>query len=120
MQRLAALESTKCWWSAAPVAAAFLEAALVDELILYVAPHFLGMDALPLAAIATGPGASACAVRFPRSAADRRRSAAVAHSEEDLTMFTGIILGCGRVASIERRAATWNWESTPHFSIPGG
>ncbi len=36
------------------LAAAFLEANLVDQLILYVAPHFLGMDAppLPLAALA--------------------------------------------------------------------
>ena len=34
------------------LAAAFLEANLVDELILYVAPHFLGMDAPPLAALA--------------------------------------------------------------------
>jgi diaminohydroxyphosphoribosylaminopyrimidine deaminase / 5-amino-6-(5-phosphoribosylamino)uracil reductase len=34
------------------LAGAFLEANLVDELILYVAPHFLGMDAPPLAALA--------------------------------------------------------------------
>jgi diaminohydroxyphosphoribosylaminopyrimidine deaminase/5-amino-6-(5-phosphoribosylamino)uracil reductase len=33
------------------LAAAFLEADLVDELILYVAPHFLGADAAPLAAL---------------------------------------------------------------------
>jgi diaminohydroxyphosphoribosylaminopyrimidine deaminase/5-amino-6-(5-phosphoribosylamino)uracil reductase len=36
------------------LAAGFLEADLVDELILYVAPHFLGADAPPLAAI-SGP-----------------------------------------------------------------
>jgi len=53
MQRLAALEVNEVLVECgARLAAAFLEAALVDELILYVAPHFLGMDALPLAAIA--------------------------------------------------------------------
>ena len=53
MQRLAALEINEVLVECgARLAAAFLEAALVDELILYVAPHFLGMDALPLAAIA--------------------------------------------------------------------
>jgi len=35
----------------ARLAAGFLDAHLVDELILYVAPHFLGMDAAPLAAL---------------------------------------------------------------------
>jgi diaminohydroxyphosphoribosylaminopyrimidine deaminase/5-amino-6-(5-phosphoribosylamino)uracil reductase len=39
----------------ARLAASFLEAELVDELILYVAPHFLGADAAPLAAL-TGLG----------------------------------------------------------------
>jgi diaminohydroxyphosphoribosylaminopyrimidine deaminase/5-amino-6-(5-phosphoribosylamino)uracil reductase len=31
------------------LAASFLRARLVDELIMYVAPHFLGPDAAPLA-----------------------------------------------------------------------
>jgi diaminohydroxyphosphoribosylaminopyrimidine deaminase/5-amino-6-(5-phosphoribosylamino)uracil reductase len=35
------------------LAGAFLRARLVDELILYVAPHFLGMDAAPLAALSS-------------------------------------------------------------------
>jgi riboflavin biosynthesis pyrimidine reductase len=41
------------------LAAAFLEAQLVDELILYVAPHFLGADAAPLAALSGLSGSSA-------------------------------------------------------------
>jgi diaminohydroxyphosphoribosylaminopyrimidine deaminase/5-amino-6-(5-phosphoribosylamino)uracil reductase len=51
--RLAQLEVNELLVECGPrLAAAFLEANLVDELILYVAPHFLGMDAPPLAAIA--------------------------------------------------------------------
>ena len=38
------------------LAAGFLEAHLVDELILYIAPVLLGADAAPLTALA-GPGA---------------------------------------------------------------
>ncbi len=48
----------------ARLAASFLEAGLVDELIAYVAPRFLGMDAAPLAALC---GADA-ARRLPRFA----------------------------------------------------
>ena len=40
----------------ARLAAAFLQAHLVDELIMYVAPHFLGADAAPLAALSGLPG----------------------------------------------------------------
>jgi diaminohydroxyphosphoribosylaminopyrimidine deaminase/5-amino-6-(5-phosphoribosylamino)uracil reductase len=51
--RLVLLEVNELLVECGPrLAAAFLEANLVDELILYVAPHFLGMDAPPLAAIA--------------------------------------------------------------------
>jgi diaminohydroxyphosphoribosylaminopyrimidine deaminase/5-amino-6-(5-phosphoribosylamino)uracil reductase len=51
--RLGELEVNELLVECGPrLAAAFLEAALVDELILYVAPHFLGMDAPPLAALA--------------------------------------------------------------------
>jgi diaminohydroxyphosphoribosylaminopyrimidine deaminase / 5-amino-6-(5-phosphoribosylamino)uracil reductase len=51
--RLALLEVNELLVECGPrLAAAFLEANLVDELILYVAPHFLGMDAPPLAALA--------------------------------------------------------------------
>jgi diaminohydroxyphosphoribosylaminopyrimidine deaminase/5-amino-6-(5-phosphoribosylamino)uracil reductase len=51
--RLARLEVNELLVECGPrLAAAFLEANLVDELILYVAPHFLGMDAPPLAALA--------------------------------------------------------------------
>jgi diaminohydroxyphosphoribosylaminopyrimidine deaminase / 5-amino-6-(5-phosphoribosylamino)uracil reductase len=50
--RLAQLEVNELLVECGPrLAAAFLEANLVDELILYVAPHFLGMDAPPLAAL---------------------------------------------------------------------
>jgi diaminohydroxyphosphoribosylaminopyrimidine deaminase/5-amino-6-(5-phosphoribosylamino)uracil reductase len=53
MARLALLEVNEVLVECGPrLAAAFLEANLVDELILYVAPHFLGMDAPPLAALA--------------------------------------------------------------------
>ena len=51
--RLALLEVNELLVECGPrLAAAFLEANLVDQLILYVAPHFLGMDAPPLAALA--------------------------------------------------------------------
>jgi diaminohydroxyphosphoribosylaminopyrimidine deaminase/5-amino-6-(5-phosphoribosylamino)uracil reductase len=51
--RLSQLEVNELLVECGPrLAAAFLEANLVDELILYVAPHFLGMDAPPLAAVA--------------------------------------------------------------------
>jgi diaminohydroxyphosphoribosylaminopyrimidine deaminase/5-amino-6-(5-phosphoribosylamino)uracil reductase len=50
--RLAQLEVNELLVECGPrLAAAFLEANLVDELILYVAPHFLGMEAPPLAAL---------------------------------------------------------------------
>ncbi|MGA2840822.1 MAG: bifunctional diaminohydroxyphosphoribosylaminopyrimidine deaminase/5-amino-6-(5-phosphoribosylamino)uracil reductase RibD [Steroidobacteraceae bacterium] len=52
VERLAALEINELFVECGPrLAAAFLEADLVDELILYVAPHFLGADAAPLAAL---------------------------------------------------------------------
>jgi diaminohydroxyphosphoribosylaminopyrimidine deaminase/5-amino-6-(5-phosphoribosylamino)uracil reductase len=51
--RLALLEVNELLVECGPrLAGAFLEADLVDELILYVAPYFLGMDAPPLAALA--------------------------------------------------------------------
>jgi diaminohydroxyphosphoribosylaminopyrimidine deaminase/5-amino-6-(5-phosphoribosylamino)uracil reductase len=51
--RLGQLEVNELLVACGPrLAAAFLEANLVDELILYVAPHFLGVDAPPLAALA--------------------------------------------------------------------
>jgi diaminohydroxyphosphoribosylaminopyrimidine deaminase / 5-amino-6-(5-phosphoribosylamino)uracil reductase len=54
--RLAALEINELLVECGPkLAAAFLEAELVDELILYVAPLFLGADAAPLAALRALP-----------------------------------------------------------------
>ena len=51
--RLALLEVNELLVECGPqLAGAFLEANLVDELILYVAPHFLGTEAPPLAALA--------------------------------------------------------------------
>jgi len=53
LARLVLLEVNELLVECGPrLAAAFLEANLVDELILYIAPHFLGMDAPPLAALA--------------------------------------------------------------------
>jgi diaminohydroxyphosphoribosylaminopyrimidine deaminase/5-amino-6-(5-phosphoribosylamino)uracil reductase len=50
--RLTALEVNELLVECGPrLAAALLEADLVDELILYVAPHFLGADAPPLASL---------------------------------------------------------------------
>jgi len=50
--RLAALEVNELLVECGPrLAAGFLAADLVDELILYMAPHFLGADAAPLAAL---------------------------------------------------------------------
>jgi diaminohydroxyphosphoribosylaminopyrimidine deaminase/5-amino-6-(5-phosphoribosylamino)uracil reductase len=55
VERLTALEINELLVECGPrLAASFLEADLVDELILYVAPHFLGADAPPLASL---PGA---------------------------------------------------------------
>jgi diaminohydroxyphosphoribosylaminopyrimidine deaminase/5-amino-6-(5-phosphoribosylamino)uracil reductase len=52
VNRLAALEINELLVECGPrLAAGFLEAELVDELILYVAPFFLGADAAPLAAL---------------------------------------------------------------------
>ncbi len=57
MERLTALEVNELLVECgARLAAAFLEAHLVDELILYVAPCFLGADAAPLAALSGMPG----------------------------------------------------------------
>jgi len=73
MERLAALEVNELLVECgARLAAAFLEAHLVDELILYVAPHFLGADAAPLAALSglpalgglPGPGGPQALPRF--------------------------------------------------------
>jgi diaminohydroxyphosphoribosylaminopyrimidine deaminase/5-amino-6-(5-phosphoribosylamino)uracil reductase len=61
--RLAALEINELLVECGPrLAAGFLDADLVDELILYVAPHFLGADAPPLASL-HGPDV---AQRLPR------------------------------------------------------
>jgi diaminohydroxyphosphoribosylaminopyrimidine deaminase/5-amino-6-(5-phosphoribosylamino)uracil reductase len=55
VERLAVLEINELFVECGPrLAAGCLEAGLVDELILYVAPHFLGMDAPPLAALSGG------------------------------------------------------------------
>jgi diaminohydroxyphosphoribosylaminopyrimidine deaminase/5-amino-6-(5-phosphoribosylamino)uracil reductase len=52
MQRLAELEANEVLVECgARLAGSFLEADIVDELVLYVAPHLLGMDAPPLACI---------------------------------------------------------------------
>lgn len=52
IERLTALEVNELWVECGPrLAAAFLEADLVDELIIYMAPLFLGADAAPLAAL---------------------------------------------------------------------
>lgn len=52
IRRLTEMDMNELWVECgARLAASFLEADLVDELILYVAPHFLGADAAPLAAL---------------------------------------------------------------------
>jgi diaminohydroxyphosphoribosylaminopyrimidine deaminase/5-amino-6-(5-phosphoribosylamino)uracil reductase len=57
--RLTAREVNELWVECGPkLAAAFLEANLVDELILYVAPSLLGADAAPLTEL-RGVGAAA-------------------------------------------------------------
>ncbi len=60
LEELTALQINELFVECGPrLAAAFLESGLVDELILYVAPLFLGADAPPLAALSglgvTGP-----------------------------------------------------------------
>ena len=60
VDRLNALEMNELLVECGPrLAAGFLEADLVDELILYVAPRFLGADAAPLAALHALTAASA-------------------------------------------------------------
>jgi len=52
VERLSAREVNELWVECGPrLAAAFLDAQLVDELILYVAPVLLGADAAPLTAL---------------------------------------------------------------------
>ena len=52
MARLTVREVNELWVECGPrLAAAFLEASLVDELDLYVAPILLGADAPPLTAL---------------------------------------------------------------------
>jgi diaminohydroxyphosphoribosylaminopyrimidine deaminase/5-amino-6-(5-phosphoribosylamino)uracil reductase len=64
MERLTALEVNELLVECgARLAAAFLQAQLVDELILYFAPHFLGADAAPLAALSGLSGPSAASGR---------------------------------------------------------
>jgi diaminohydroxyphosphoribosylaminopyrimidine deaminase/5-amino-6-(5-phosphoribosylamino)uracil reductase len=63
-ERLTALEVNELFVECGPIlAAAFLEARLVDELMLYVAPHFLGADAAPLASL-TGLGRQQSLLEF--------------------------------------------------------
>jgi diaminohydroxyphosphoribosylaminopyrimidine deaminase/5-amino-6-(5-phosphoribosylamino)uracil reductase len=52
LARLAVLEMNEVLVECgATLAAGFIEAGLVDELVIYVAPHLLGADAAPLAAL---------------------------------------------------------------------
>jgi diaminohydroxyphosphoribosylaminopyrimidine deaminase/5-amino-6-(5-phosphoribosylamino)uracil reductase len=63
--RLAALEANELLVECGPtLAAGFLEAGLVDELILYVAPLLLGADAAPLTALTGARGADRVAAAF--------------------------------------------------------
>jgi len=56
LQRLAAREVNELWVECgARLAGAWLQAGLVDELVLYVAPLLLGADAAPLAALTALP-----------------------------------------------------------------
>jgi diaminohydroxyphosphoribosylaminopyrimidine deaminase/5-amino-6-(5-phosphoribosylamino)uracil reductase len=65
IERLTAREVNELWVECGPrLAAAFLEAELVDELILYVAPTFLGAEAAPLAALSGLGGLAAALPRF--------------------------------------------------------
>ena len=75
-------EVNELWVECGPrLAAAFLEANLVDELILYVAPFLLGADAPPLTALSEAAAkGSLPELRFPKHAAHRRGSAARAHT----------------------------------------
>jgi diaminohydroxyphosphoribosylaminopyrimidine deaminase/5-amino-6-(5-phosphoribosylamino)uracil reductase len=76
VRRLAQLDVNELLVECGPgLAAGFLEAGLVDELILYVAPHFLGRDAQPLTALAAlgrvagaGVADTGAAGRLPRFA----------------------------------------------------
>lgn len=62
---LARLEMNEVWVECGPrLAGAFLEARLVDELILYVAPRLLGTDAPPLAALDAAAVGHASAFAF--------------------------------------------------------
>ncbi len=65
IERLTGFEANELFVECGPrLAAAFLEADLVDELLLYVAPLFLGADAAPLAALAGLAAASLTRFEF--------------------------------------------------------
>ncbi|HEX4150947.1 MAG TPA: bifunctional diaminohydroxyphosphoribosylaminopyrimidine deaminase/5-amino-6-(5-phosphoribosylamino)uracil reductase RibD [Steroidobacteraceae bacterium] len=65
VKRLASLEINELLVECGPtLAAAFLEACLVDELILYVAPLLLGADAAPLTALQGLRGGDPAAAAF--------------------------------------------------------
>jgi diaminohydroxyphosphoribosylaminopyrimidine deaminase/5-amino-6-(5-phosphoribosylamino)uracil reductase len=71
MQHLAGLEVNELQAECGPVlAGALLSAGLVDELVLYLAPALLGMDARPLALL---PGIASMADRMEFSISDLRR-----------------------------------------------
>ncbi len=60
VERLSAREVNELWVECGPrLAASFLDARLVDELILYVAPLLLGADAAPLTALCASSSTSA-------------------------------------------------------------
>jgi diaminohydroxyphosphoribosylaminopyrimidine deaminase/5-amino-6-(5-phosphoribosylamino)uracil reductase len=60
LERLTELEINELLVECGPrLAAGFLDAELVDQLVLYVAPHFLGADALPLASLKAMAGTKA-------------------------------------------------------------
>jgi len=70
LQRLAALEINEVLVEAGPtLAGAFMQAGLIDELIVYLAPHLMGHDGSPLLQLA---GISTMAARIPLRMVDVR------------------------------------------------
>lgn len=71
LARLAELELNEVLVEAGPtLAGAFLQAGLVDELVLYLAPHLMGSEGRPLVEL---PGLSAMADRLPLTITDLSR-----------------------------------------------
>ena len=110
---------TRCWWRPVPtLAGELLARALVDELLLYVAPRLLGPDARALVELPRLAELDAgAAVHARRDAADRCGCApAAAPAARPRRMFTGSSRTSAASKRARAAAATCAW---PSLRAPG-